>query len=579
MANHVTDYTEWVVDENNDLVGYRPRPGAVAAVKTLLSPTADIAAQINAAISSVSATGGGVVEIAAGTYSISTAILMASGVTLRGQGGTKIRAIAAMVNDDTSNTNTNLVYLYQVSDCAIENIEFDGARTLATTGDDGQGGLDAGRNCIRGFGSARVRISGCKIHDAVFHGVFADESCSDWIITNNDISANGFRAVHIHAQGSDAGHSADRHVVSNNVVRQNGASSSSLQASSLSGLYCCFDNAAGIVIANNTIYGEDGAGIELRGSNDAAIAQTGTTASASAVITGLTSTTNMRVGMIASGTGVVADSRILTVDSATQITLTKACTANGSVTITFRPLAGRESVVTGNTIRGCTSSQISVTDWAQDLVISNNVIADGGGRAISIDAAASKRVIGVSVTGNTITNHLSATQGYGILIDEAERVSVVGNTISGCVKEGISATSCDQVVISGNCVVSGDSYAIRTLSGDRTMIVNNHCTTRATATIDIGGSVTNCVCNGNYVTRTGTGAGIVNASATTTLFGNKLGPSTTVTPGGALGPTFNQVTAAGANTGTLTNSPVSGNPAEWISIVGPSGTARSIPAW
>lgn len=62
----------------------------------------------------------------------------------------------------------------------------------------------------------------------------------------------------------------------------------------------------------------------------------GTTTNNSAVVTGITSTTTLRAGMQVSGTGVAAGQLILTVDSATQVTLTAVATASGTVSLEFR---------------------------------------------------------------------------------------------------------------------------------------------------------------------------------------------------------------------------------------------------
>lgn len=60
------------------------------------------------------------------------------------------------------------------------------------------------------------------------------------------------------------------------------------------------------------------------------IQTTGTTASGSAVITGIPSTSKMDVGMPVSGTGIQSGSTIVSVDSATQITLNHTATATAT---------------------------------------------------------------------------------------------------------------------------------------------------------------------------------------------------------------------------------------------------------
>jgi hypothetical protein len=66
-----------------------------------------------------------------------------------------------------------------------------------------------------------------------------------------------------------------------------------------------------------------------------AITQNGTTTATSAVVTGLTSTANLVVGQPVSGTGIPANTTIASINSATQVTLSAAATASGTVAITF----------------------------------------------------------------------------------------------------------------------------------------------------------------------------------------------------------------------------------------------------
>lgn len=61
----------------------------------------------------------------------------------------------------------------------------------------------------------------------------------------------------------------------------------------------------------------------------------GTTTTSSAVVTALSSTASLAVGMPVTGTGIPAGATISTVDSATQVTLSTAATATGTVTLTF----------------------------------------------------------------------------------------------------------------------------------------------------------------------------------------------------------------------------------------------------
>jgi hypothetical protein len=62
---------------------------------------------------------------------------------------------------------------------------------------------------------------------------------------------------------------------------------------------------------------------------------TGTTTSGSAVVSGIPSTTGLDATYVAVGTGLDTNAFIQSVDSATQVTLTRPATASGTVTINF----------------------------------------------------------------------------------------------------------------------------------------------------------------------------------------------------------------------------------------------------
>ena len=76
-------------------------------------------------------------------------------------------------------------------------------------------------------------------------------------------------------------------------------------------------------------------GIATGFSNISTVTKTGTTTASSAVITGLPSTADLHNGMKVTGTGVGVSAVIASVDSASQVTLSVASTATGSVPLTF----------------------------------------------------------------------------------------------------------------------------------------------------------------------------------------------------------------------------------------------------
>lgn len=80
---------------------------------------------------------------------------------------------------------------------------------------------------------------------------------------------------------------------------------------------------------------------------DRTISDTGTLTNGSDVVTGLTSTSQMQVGMALSGTGIPANTTIASVDTSTQITMSAPATASGAHPLTFyvnAPITGYSGV-------------------------------------------------------------------------------------------------------------------------------------------------------------------------------------------------------------------------------------------
>ena len=124
---------------------------------------------------------------------------------------------------------------------------------------------------------------------------------------------------------------------------------------------------------------------------------TGTTTNGSPVVTGMSSVANRLAGqLVTSASGIPADTRILSVDSGTQITLTQNATASGSRTLTieglayimdtdfpdytiggFAPMDGYVFIMTSQG-RIYNSALNSVTDWSANNYISSGLSPDYG---------------------------------------------------------------------------------------------------------------------------------------------------------------------------------------------------------
>jgi hypothetical protein len=117
--------------------------------------------------------------------------------------------------------------------------------------------------------------------------------------------------------------------------------------------------------------------------------QSGTTASGTKLITGLTSTAGFTVGMLVTGTGVgAAPNTIASIDSGTQVTLTVNSTATGTVSITFGSLFSTFLTADIIAIKGSTSNDATYTVATGALptriIVTESVTAEAAGAYITI---------------------------------------------------------------------------------------------------------------------------------------------------------------------------------------------------
>lgn len=126
--------------------------------------------------------------------------------------------------------------------------------------------------------------------------------------------------------------------------------------------------------------------------------QTGTTTNGSAVVTGLTDTSQMIVGMEVTGTGIPGSTTILTVDSATQITLDANATADGSPSLTFKVPASSVLDVFAYNNSGTVKLEFSAL-WTDALTRDDALTTQDGVTVKS--GATTRRWIGIIATTAT----------------------------------------------------------------------------------------------------------------------------------------------------------------------------------
>lgn len=135
-------------------------------------------------------------------------------------------------------------------------------------------------------------------------------------------------------------------------------------------------------------------------------AQTGTRASTgNGIITGLTDTSQLVVGMEASGTGIGASAVISSIDSATQVTLSVNNTATGTATVTFKAATSTPYDVFGKLVSG--ALKLELVKWSSDTVRATDIAIQDGIKIKSGDAT--RRWLGsvrVMAAGTTYDSNL-----------------------------------------------------------------------------------------------------------------------------------------------------------------------------
>lgn len=126
------------------------------------------------------------------------------------------------------------------------------------------------------------------------------------------------------------------------------------------------------------------------------IQQSGTRSSGSPVITGLSSTTNMKVGYYVGGSGFAVGTIILTVDSSSQITVSNNASSSGSATVIVSPwqqgngsstFTLPDATTDGSFIRSRTSSVQIGTSQTDQNASHTHTVDSGGSHTHTVDIA------------------------------------------------------------------------------------------------------------------------------------------------------------------------------------------------
>jgi hypothetical protein len=175
--------------------------------------------------------------------------------------------------------------------------------------------------------------------------------------------------------------------------------------------------------------------------NAITIQQSGTTTNGSAVITGLSDTTNggntpMSPGMPLSGTGIQAGAQILSVDSATQVTMSLPATGSSTTTLVFAPygvgdgsttfgIPNRAYIGVGRDNASGSASNITQVSTTFGITTGTNAatVASATGLYVGMDASAPKLPSGTTITAISGTSIALSNNATGTVVTGAIRFS------------------------------------------------------------------------------------------------------------------------------------------------------------
>jgi hypothetical protein len=369
-------------------------------------------------------------------------------------------------------------------------------------------------------------------------------------------------------------------------------------------------NGTTTTINSNTVSVDD-KNLELGGV--VSVAPTGNISASSAVVTNLSSTANIIPGSAISslsGNGTVtlpASTTVLSIDSATQITLNQALTGTGTATGATLNIGGATDITAnqgGITLLGSTNKTIIWDNSAQNWTSSEhwNIVTGKTFKINNFTVLDTSQVLasatGVTVGGNSTTTialgtnstALSTTTVGGAITGNILRINSAAagtatfttNNASNLVINTNSGTTTGAITINtganGNIVVTTNgSGAVQLVTNTAQLGVSNTATTlttNGTSTLTIntnagtnsGAIVLNNGSNGNIVVTTN-GSGAVQLVTSTTQLGVS-NTATTLTTNGTSNLTIN--TNNGTNAGNIVlNNGSNGN----ITAV-PNGTGR-----
>lgn len=441
-------------------------------------PAGNTSAQttINNAITALPS-GGGIIYLREGTYTIDGAISLPSNVTLAGSGDTTIiklkagitSSFSAIQNADPTNGNTRMV---------VRDLQLDGNRTNISSGS--QSGFFITKS---GSGSGTTAVPGITI-DSVSVKNFRAEGIALDTTSNSRVTGNSV------VNNATFGIDVDPNTVVGSVV----VSSNNIQGTGQVGIYVGDNTGGGCVISGNYVASSGLYGIMVDDSDGNSV-------------TGNTLRSNTQHNIYLEGTS----------EYNSIVGNTTEGGADGIYLISISTSRPNNNTISGNTVRTATANGILIAGGNNNLVTGNKIYNVGGSGANSsmwlFDAD------NTTITGNSIVD----TAGTAYAIDISDSASsgtyLADNTYSGTGATTINNSGTSTIyagqIVNGNYIFQSVGNVGIGTSGTPSQLLSVGGTT-GNLTINTSG---NLVTSGTMnVQNTSTGALLIQkASAGTAL--------------------------------------------------------------
>lgn len=185
-------------------------------------------------------------------------------------------------------------------------------------------------------------------------------------------------------------------------------------------------------------------------SSNVAFTRAGTTTNGSAVITGLSDTTDIAVGFSVTGTGIPGSTTVSSIDSSTQITLSAAATADGTPTLTFSFSSNGKGVFAISTGLGASAAALAISNHATLSHVALNAPASSfTSYALTLPSAQGS-------SGTVLYNNGSGTLAWGGLTNLSGTLSI-GSGGTGQTTAGAAFQALSPITTEGDLIYGGPS--------------------------------------------------------------------------------------------------------------------------